>query len=33
MKNTELYKNVLEKFPDAGLLDVIQKKINDEDVE
>ena len=33
MKNTELYKNVLEKFPDAGLLDVSQKKITDEDVE
>ena len=25
-KNTELYKNVLEKFPDANLLDVISKK-------
>ena len=26
VKDSELYKNVLEKFPDANLLDVISKK-------
>ena len=25
-KNTNLYKSVLEKFPDANLIDVIQKE-------
>ncbi len=28
-KNTNLYKNVLEKFPDANLIDVVSKEIKD----
>ena len=29
-KETDLYKNLLEKFPDANLLDVVSKKDHNE---